>query len=56
MNEYDAKITETGDAALIAEANEKLADLAKKETAAVLQKVLLVACEHMKNGYKRSDN
>lgn len=56
LNEYDAKITETGDAALIAEANEKLADLAKKETAAVLQKVLLVACEHMKNGYKRSDN
>ena len=56
MNEYDAKIIETGDAALIAEANEKLADLAKKETAAVLQKVLLVACEHMKNGYKRSDN
>ncbi|MBO4838705.1 MAG: C69 family dipeptidase [Lachnospiraceae bacterium] len=54
--EYDKKIAETGDLALTQEANDKLAALAKKETADALNKVLQVASEKMKNGYNRADN
>ena len=54
--EYDRKMAETGDFALTQEANEKLADMAREETTAVLNKVLLDASEHMKNGYNRADN
>ena len=54
--EYDAKMTESGDFALIAEANRKLCEAAKKETVSTLNAVLLQASEHMKNGYNRADN
>jgi len=54
--EYDRRIAETGDAALAQEANEKLAAMAKEQTTAVLNKVLLDASTHMKNGYNRADN
>ena len=44
------------DFSLAEEANEKLAALAIEETTAVLNKVLQVASEKMKNGYNRADN
>ena len=54
--EYDRRMAETGDFSLAAEANEKLCAMAKEQTIAALNKVLLDASEHMKNGYNRADN
>ena len=56
LKEYDAKMLESGDYSLAAEANEKLAAMAKEETGKVLYKVLRAASESMKNGYNRADN
>ena len=56
IREYDQKITETGDTALIREANEKLSAMAKEQTTSTLNKILLDASTHMKNGYNRADN
>ena len=54
--EYDRRMAESGDFSLTAEANEKLARMAKEETDAALTKVVQEAYEHMKNGYNRADN
>ena len=56
LNEHDAKYLETKDEKVLAEANEKLAEMAKEETINTLNKVLLVASQNMKNNYSRSDN
>ena len=56
IREYDRKFREQGDLKLIGEANAKLADMAKKHTINTLNKVLLDASQHMKNGYNRADN
>ena len=56
IREYDQKIAETGDAALAREANEKLSAMAKEQTTQTLNKILLDASTHMKNGYNRADN
>ena len=56
LREYDRKIAESGDISLAAEANEALAGMAKEQTISTLNKVLLDASEHMKNGYNRADN
>ncbi|MBQ8110652.1 MAG: C69 family dipeptidase [Clostridia bacterium] len=54
--EYDRRIAETGNAALAAEANEKLAAMAKEMSVDCLNKVLHEASVKMKNGYNRADN
>ena len=54
--EYDRKIAETGDPRLAQEANGKLCEMAKKETAKALNRILLTASEKMKNGYNLADN
>ena len=54
--EYDRKMQETGDYTLTAEANEKLAAMAKEQTIDTLNKVLLESSTHMKNGYNLADN
>ncbi len=58
--EYDRKIAAAdSDKAvqkLTAEANEKLCEMAKKETIDTLNKVLAEASLHMKNGYNLADN
>ena len=56
LREYDAKMLESGDYKLAAEANDRLANLAKEETGKVLGRVLRAASETMKNGYNRADN
>ena len=56
IREYDRRMAERGEYALMAEANEKLCAMAKEQTIATLNKVLLDASEHMKNGYNRADN
>ena len=56
VREYDAKMLESGDFSLAAEADEKLAQMAKEQSAYTLNKVLQVSSEHMKNGYNRADN
>ena len=56
VREYDRKFAESGDEKLILEANEKLAAMAKEESANTLNKVLLAASEKMKNGYNLADN
>lgn len=55
LREYDQKMLETGDYSLAAEANDKLARMAKEETFKALYKVLRAASESMKNGYNRAD-
>ena len=56
IKEYDAKMTQSGDFSLIKEANEKLCAMAKEETTRTLNKVLLDASTHMKNGFNLADN
>ena len=56
VREYDAKMRESGDFSLCAEANEKLAAMAKEQTADALGKLLQIVSEKMKNGYDRADN
>ena len=43
-------------AKLAAEANGKLCEMAKEETAKALNRILLTASEKMKNGYSLADN
>ena len=56
IREYDRKMTDTGDFSLTKEANEKLCAMCKEETISALNKVLLTASEHMKNGFNLADN
>ena len=54
--EYDRRMAASGDFSLAAEANEALADMARKQTIDTLNKVLLESSRDMKNGYNRKDN
>ena len=56
VREYDRKMTESGDFSLALEANEKLCEMAREQSTAVLGKVLYESSLHMKNGYNRADN
>ena len=56
IREYDQKMKQSGDFSLIKEANESLCSMAKEETTKVLNKVLLDASTHMKNGFNLADN
>ena len=58
IREYDRKIgeKEKNSAAMIAEANRKLCQMAKEETGKALNAVLRTASERMKNGYNLADN
>ena len=54
--EYTKKVAENGDASVLEEANQKLADMAKEETTKTLNNVLREASIHMKNGFNRADH
>ena len=56
LREYDAKVAAGGEVSLLAEANEKLCAMAKEQTTATLNKIVMDASTHMKNGYNRADN
>ncbi|MGN0997732.1 MAG: C69 family dipeptidase [Candidatus Ventricola sp.] len=56
MAEYDRRMQESRDFSLTQEANEKLCAMAKKQTIDTLNKVLLDASTHMKNGFNLADN
>jgi len=49
-------MTKSGKFDLAVEANEKIAEMVKEKTTDTLTKVLAVAGENMKNGFKWSDN
>lgn len=59
VNEYDKLLEQEQDPAkqmqLKAEANQKIAEMLKKETASTLDKVLYELSNQMKNAYSRSD-
>ena len=55
IREYDRKITETGDVSLTEEANGRLSDMAREQTAKALKQVLGVASAAMKNGFRLAD-
>lgn len=59
INEYDELLEQEQDPAkqmkLKAEANQKIAEMLKKETASTLNKVLYELSNQMKNAYSRSD-
>ena len=56
VREYDRKFAETGDEALLREANDRLCAMAKEETTKALGLVLQKASEKMKNGFNMADN
>ena len=56
IHAYDQKMIGSGDFSLTAEANDKLAAMAREQTTDALNKILLEASVHMKNGYNRADN
>ena len=56
VNEYDKKMTESGDFSLTREANEALCTMAREQTADALTKVLQEASARMKNGFNLADN
>ena len=56
LREYDEKMMQSGDYTLTKEANEKLCAMAQEETTKILNKVLLDASTHMKNGFNLADN
>ena len=56
VREYDRKMAASGEFSLTQEANEKLCAMCQEETVSVLNKVLLTASEHMKNGFRLADN
>ena len=56
IREYDQKMTESGDFSLTGKANEALCSMAKEQTIDTLNKILLDASTHMKNGYNLADN
>lgn len=56
LNEYDKKYQESLDKNLLNEANDKICKKAEELTQNVLNSILLVVSEQMKNGYSRSDN
>jgi len=56
IHDYDAKMIAANDFTMMEKANEELAALAKKETTFTLNKLLLEASKHMKNGYNLADN
>ena len=53
---YDGKMAASGDFSLAAEANEALAKMARQETTKILDQLVLIASEAMKDGYDRADN
>ena len=59
VNEYDELLEQEQDPAkqmqLKAEANQKIVEMLKKETASTLNKVLYELSNQMKNAYSRSD-
>lgn len=56
LNVYDKKMIETNNFTLIDEANDAVAKMAEEKTQDALNKILLDASTHMKNGYNRADN
>ena len=56
LREVDAKIAEGAPKTVLQEGNEALCRMAREETTATLNKVLLEASTHMKNGYNLADN
>ena len=56
INQYDKTMMETNDFSLIDEANLEISKMAERETRDVLNKVIMDASIHMKNGYNRGDN
>ena len=54
--QYDQRMAEAQDYSMVEQANTELCEMAKKETTAVLNKVVLEMSKHMKNGYSREDN
>ncbi|MBQ6149218.1 MAG: C69 family dipeptidase [Oscillospiraceae bacterium] len=55
LNEYDSKMMKSKDYSFINEANEKICEMARKETGDALSKVLHDASAHMICNYSRAD-
>ncbi len=56
LNKYDVEFSKTKDISILEKANLEMAKEAQKETQQVINKLMLVASENMKNGYNRGDN
>lgn len=56
LNEYDEKIINGANIAILEEANRKVSEMVKKASDKALGEILKDASEHMKNRYHRGDN
>jgi dipeptidase len=56
IREYDAKMKESGDYSLTAEANKKICAMAKEETVKTLGRILQTSSVRMKNNSMLADN
>ncbi len=54
--EYDKRMIESGDFTLTEKANDALCGMAKEQTVKALNRILMTASEHMKNGFHLADN
>ena len=54
--EYDRRMTEAGDFTMMEKANREICEMAREQTTDVLNKLVLEASRHMKDGYNRADN
>lgn len=55
IQQGDADYNQLHDVYHLAEVNEEIAEFVKKETYALLDKILLIRSNHMRNGFSRSD-
>lgn len=56
LNKFDLEFEKSKDISMLEKANEEICKKVKSDTQALVNKLMLVASEEMKNGYNRSDN
>ena len=56
IKEYDQKIAESSDASLAEKANDEICSMVKEQTSVAMNRIILEASKHMKNGYNLADH
>ena len=56
IKEYDLKFKETNDLSILVKANEELCKMVKEETQKLINILVLICSQEMKNNYYRFDN
>ena len=56
IKEYDQKIAESSDTSLAEKANDEICSMVKEQTSVAMNRIILEASKHMKNGYNLADH